>query len=655
MEPDKVLILESTDGLDEKLAHLRGGPLAVDTEFTRLEWWRMADKTRSLVGSINLAARRTAVFAWKDALGPVARWLGDQVKRERELVFLNAKIDMHQLRETFGLHIPYPVHDVGLQAFLLDNRGANSEGWRTKKPFRLKELVEVYTPFKMIDTEKMLLASIKANGGKHKGDWLVADPKIMKKYGWSDPWGTLLLHEIQYPCIKHWVQPWGWEKESLHDLYVLEQWMILAFRDMEQRGIMCNREFLEEWRHKLEGELKEARRQLWKLSGKKELNWNSKPQVANLLFSARHAGGLGLTPVKYTKGGKKKGPQPSVDAASMLDLNHPFGPAYVKYNEIFKQWSSYAVSLQKAIAYDGAIHPTFKSTGAETGRTSCEKPNLQQMTRMSGVRKAYYPRPGLQFRFADYSQVEFRMAAHFSDEPSLIDGYCNNPDFDSHDDTAHGMFGSSYDPDNKEKQHRKFAKILNFTTIFGGGVKKITEQLVNLMKYPEAVAGCKEFGIPKSEYRAHPWRALAVELKNRYKKKYPRMMKELRDGAQRAEEEGFSMHDFGGHRYFDDRFYRDFNTRVQGTAGVQSKRGLVAVYKEKQLKDGELGLMLLIHDELVYESDGHPKTDRDVLELMQELKRFKVPIIAEMSGATTNWQEKFKVDLKTGKPVEKKK
>lgn len=653
MQPKHVIILKSTDGLDDALSRLKGGPLAIDTEFTRLEWWRQRDGSRSMIGSIQLAARDTAVFAWKDALGPVARYLGDEVKRERELVFHNAKIDMHQLRESFGLHIPYPVHDTHLQSFLLDNRGANAHGWRTKKPHSLKQLVDTYTDFQMADIEKELMASIRANGGKHKGDWLLADPRIMKRYGWSDVWGTLQLHLIQHPCIVGWSQPWGWEKESLLDLYKLEQWCILAFRDMEQRGILCNQEFLEEWRVTLEKELAGLRRQLWKLAGKKEINWNSRPQLANLLFSKRSAGGLGLTPVKYTKGGKKKGPQPSTDSVSMLDLNHPFGPVYVKYSETFKQWSSYATSLQEAIAYDDAIHPTFKSTGAETGRTSCEHPNLQQMTRMSGVRKAYYPRKGLQFRFADYSQVEFRMAAHFSGEPSLIEGYCNDPDFDSHVDTAVGMFGSSYAPDRPELQHRKFAKILNFTTIFGGGVKKITEQLVNLMEYREAVAGCKFFGIAKSDYRQHPWRALSVELKKRYQKKYPKMMKELRDGANRAEEEGFSMHDFGGHRYFDDRFYRDFNTRVQGTAGIQAKRGLVGTY-QKQLSDGDLGMMLLIHDEIVYESEGNPRTDRDVLEIMKEPTRFKVPIIAEMSGATTNWQEKFKVDLKTGKPVRKK-
>jgi DNA polymerase I-like protein with 3'-5' exonuclease and polymerase domains len=125
----------------------------------------------------------------------------------------------------------------------------------------------------------------------------------------------------------------------------------------------------------------------------------------------------------------------------------------------------------------------------------------------------------------------------------------------------------------------------------------------------------------------------------------PNLVRALRDEADRAEDRGYAMHAFGGHRFFDDRFYRAFNTLVQGTAGVQAKRGLVNVYRECQLNRGELGLMLIIHDELIYESEGDPRTDRRVLELMQETERFKVPIIAEMLGSAKNWQEKTKVKL----------
>jgi DNA polymerase I-like protein with 3'-5' exonuclease and polymerase domains len=247
--PKQLHILRSPDGLDDVFARLQRGPLAVDTETTGLQWYK-----GDLVGAINLAAGETAVCAIGNALGPTARYLSSQVKRDRELIFHNAKFDMHFMRETFGLHIPYPVHDTAAASFVIDNRGANAYGWRTKKKHSLKELSNLYVDPGAKDHEKLMMAAIKAKGGKTKADWSLLigteQEHLFTHYSAYDAWYTLELHRQFIERIRYWVQPTD-EYPSLMSVYERERWMLLAFRDMEARGICASREFLEEWREEL--------------------------------------------------------------------------------------------------------------------------------------------------------------------------------------------------------------------------------------------------------------------------------------------------------------------------------------------------------------------------------------------------------------------
>jgi DNA polymerase-1 len=630
IKPRKLIAVKTRDGLDDIFARLKRGPLAVDTETTGLEWWKQR------VGALNLAAGTTAICAYGDALGPAVRYLADEVKHERELVFHHAKFDLHQLRETFGLHVPYCVHDTAVESFVVDNRGANAYRWWTKKAHSLKPLAKIFIDPDATDHEQKMMKAIRARGGKHKGDWLVLigteDEQLFTDYSALDPWYTLQLHEMFWERIAYWVQPEPPPGErpypSLLSVYHREQWLIRAFLDMEARGIQANRTFLEEWREKLAKELDVHKRNLWKLAGKREINWNSNPQLVDLLYNKLRI----ASPERNTKG------------VTMLNLPHAIGPAIVKYRETYKQWSSYANSLLEALTPQGTIHATFRSTGTDTGRTSCAEPNLQQQTRVSGVRRAYEPRKGLQFRFADYSQVEMRFASHFAREQSLIDGFNNDPDFDTHLQTALNMFGKMYDPNS---QHRKFGKIINFTKLFGGGENKITEQLVSLVEEKEALAGCRALRLT-IEPGINAWRTLARGIVEAFNKSMPGFSNVIRQEASAAEKRGYMMNAFGGHRFFDDgddRWYAAFNTRVQGTAGMQAKEGLVRVYRECQLNRGELACLLLIHDEIVYESAGDPRTDRRVLKLMEDRDGYRVPIIADMKAGPKNWQDKVSVKL----------
>lgn len=629
-KPRHLKILSKPEGLERWFERLRPGTLAVDTETTGLRWWK------DLVGGICLAAGDTAIFAYKGALEGTARWLGDQVKRRRPLVFHNAKFDLHMLRGTFGLHVDYLVHDTSVQSFLLDNRGASAYTGSPVPDHHLKSLATCFVDPNAYDHEKELMRAIRSAGGKDKGDWLLAPEETFGTYSAMDPWYTLQLHKQFYSRLFHWHQPAA-HYPSLMSLYEQEQWLILCFRDMEERGIMVNRTFLEEWRDDLAKQLQAQRRKLWKLAGKREINWNSTPQLRTLLYDK-----MKLSVQRWTKPKKPTTPfNPSTDEVALLTLGHPIGAALVKYREINKQYTSYAKSLLEAIAPDGAIHATFKSTGARTGRSSCSDPNLQQQTRESGVRKAYYPRKGLVFRFSDYSQVEMRFAADAANEPTLVRGFRDEADFDTHRATAQVMYGL---PEPSSRQ-RKFGKILNFTTLFGGGVAKVAEQLQERLTLDEVLQALHEqhYHLRPGET---PYLALAQLLKDRYNNAMPNIRAASRAEQKQAEDYGYVMNAFGRHRFMDKgKEYAAFNSRIQGTAGDQAKKGLVRVYREEQLDRKEIGLMLLIHDELVYESEGRPSTDRRVLRHMRDLTSFRVPIIADMAGSKVSWQDKVKINL----------
>lgn len=640
--PDHLYFVKGPDGIDRVFERLSHGILAIDTETSGLDWW--FDR----VGGICLAAGRTAAFFYQDALRPAAQFVRHQVKRMRELVFHNGKFDMHMLRSSFGIHIDYPVHDTTLSSFLVDNRGVHAFRMFGENPHSLKPLAQAYLDPDAQDPEKEMKEAIRRRIGtgvtkdNYKGMWPILigteDEYLATLYGAMDPWYTLKLHELFIERLRHWPQPQreGDPYPSLMSLYENERWLLLALRDMEERGIMMDQPFLEQWRRDLSANLEQSKYKLHKMVRKyvdiQTFNWNSPKQLGELLFSK-----MGLQHGGTTAAGNFK-----TDEVTLKKLTHPIGEMILKYREDTKQHGTYAEGLINAIKPDGAIHTSFNQN-VRTGRMSSRNPNLQQQTRESGVRKAYKPRKGLVLRFADYSQAEMRFAAHSAREYFLIDGFCNIEDFDVHAATAQKMFGVKV----PTARQRKFAKIINFTTLYGGGRKQVMEKLIELMTYSECLDGLKEFGY-RLRAGENPFLSLADLIRERYFKQLPAMRKITYARAELAEGRGFTINEFGRHRYFDPgdtRWYAAFNSETQGNAVDQAKRGLVKSYRELQLERGTIAILLQIHDEMVYESDGDPVTDRRVMKLSAELKRFRVPIVADISGSDTNWQSKTKVKL----------
>ncbi len=622
-QPKEMFLVRGRDGLTDVLAKLRHGPLAIDTETTGLDW--RFDR----VGSINLAAGVTAIVAVKSALEPVIRYVSDQVKRDRTLIFHNAKFDMHMLRSTFGLHIPYPVHDTQIESHLLDQRGV---GNAFHSNHHLKDLAVAFVDPYGKDAEKELLLSIKAYGGKTKGDWMVAPRLKFAKYSALDAWYTLQLHDQFYERIAGWSQPEGYP--SLMSLYETERWLTLALRDMEARGVRVSQHYLEKWREGLRVQLERHKRRLRRMAGR-DILWTSRPQLQRLLYASTKDGGMGLHTDRRTAKGAM-----STDKTALSKIAHPIGQELLQFNKTQHAYGTDAASVIRSAGDEGVVHCNFRQN-VDTGRTSCSDPNLQGEDKKSGIRHAFRPRKGLVLRMADYSQIEMRFAAHSADEPMMIHGFNRDPNFDVHYATAQQMFATKQPTD----EQRGHSKTMNFAMLYGAGQGTTAKGLTDRMTRREAKRACAAMGYRVSLAEDPHW-VLAALLRKRYRQTMPAMPKATKEREQMCKGMGFVMDFFGRHRYLDPNdSYKAFNSEIQGSGGDQAKRGLVNVYRESQLNRGDVALLLLVHDELVYESDGNPRTDRMVLELMAERRKFKVPIIADMKGSAVSWQAKDAVSL----------
>lgn len=620
--PRHQYIVRGTDGIQDVFDKLEHGVLGADTETTGLDW------TVDRVGALCFAAGDTAAFFVKDALGRAAKWFANQVKRKRRMVFHSGKFDMHMIRETFGIHIAYPVHDTLTMSRLLDNRGAPTTKFEGHTwSHDLDKLAEFYVDPNAGVAYIDLLDAIREKVGRRKspmGDWLVAPLRIAGRYGLRDPWYTLRLYDMFISMIQHWPQLPGYP--SLMSLYQNERWLQLALRDMEERGVRLDQDFIRGW-------LDKATRRTEKLTAKMnrragyELNWNSNPQIRELFWDELE--------LEQTDGEK-------LNKRVLLKMHHPLAALLLKRRKASKMVSS-GRALLRNVDSRGLLHAHYNQN-VDTGRMSATK-GLHQFARDSGIREAVIPtQKGLVLRSADYSQVEMRYAAHFSGEETLIDGFINDPKFDTHSALARRMFGLKPKRD-PSPQQRDRGKTMNFAMLYGAGVDAVTEQLIERISAEEARQSCIELGYRPPKHES-PFRSLAQLLRDAVRSSYPKMWKFTKEEEEIVKVLGYSTDAYGYHRWLDeDESYKAMNSKVQGSAAHKAKEGMVNVYRELQIGTGQVGMIMQIHDDIVYESDGDPEVDRRVIELLEDRENFAVPILADLKGSDKNWQAKESIKL----------
>lgn len=389
--------------------------------------------------------------------------------------------------------------------------------------------------------------------------------------------------------------------------------------EMERAGIRIDPAALSAMSESMEREVRRLEKEAWELAGS-EFNVNSPVQLAEILF-----GKLGLQPP--ARRGAAKARSTAADVLEKLAAQHPLPAKIIEYREIAKLKSTYVDALPKLIhPATGRLHTSFSLTGTATGRLSSSDPNLQNIPVRSElgreIRAAFVAGPGNVLLAADYSQIELRLMAHFSQDPVLVEAFRTGQDI--HARTAQEIFGVAAALQTKE--HRRVAKIINFGIIYGLSPFGLAQQL----------------GIEQRE---------AAKFIQAYFTRYSGVKRYLDGLLEETRKSGVATTLFGRTRPIPEITspqvqLRNFaertalNTPLQGTAADLIKLAMIAIARRLREEKFEARMILQVHDELLFEA---PAKERAALEKlvrheMENVHELRVPLAVEVS-AGPNWRD----------------
>ena len=417
-------------------------------------------------------------------------------------------------------------------------------------------------------------------------------------------------------------QPIQWEAlkadSALWNLYhEVELPLAQVLHDMEQAGVRIDVEMLKQAELQLNEELQSIEQKIYASVGI-TFNINSPKQVGEILFDH-----LQLD----SKAKKSKTGQYSTSEEVLLALKpkHEVVGLILSYREIKKLISTYIAALPTYInPTTGKIHTTYNQTVTATGRLSSSNPNLQNLPIRSErgqlIRQAVIPDEGCLFLSADYSQIELRLMAHFSQDPHLVQAFISGQDI--HAATAAKIFNVSIN--NVTKDQRRQAKTANFGIIYGISAFGLAQQL-----------DCS--------------RAEAKALIDGYFTAFPGVIDYIERQKQLAREQGYAVTLFGRKRYLPDILshnatVRSFaernavNSPIQGTAADIIKMAMVTIHRRLKEEGLKAQMIMQVHDELNF---NVPISEVDrvreiVVSEMQNVVHLTVPLIADC-GIGANW------------------
>jgi len=389
--------------------------------------------------------------------------------------------------------------------------------------------------------------------------------------------------------------------------------------EMEETGIAVDGAALKAISAELGAKLERMEQNCYLLAGR-QFNLNSPIQLRQVLFDDLKLSAKGL---KKTKGGFST----DADTLEKLAAVHPLPRELLQYRAIAKLKSTYSDALPQLIdPATGRLHTSFHQALTATGRLSSTEPNLQNIpTRTEEgrrIRRAFVAAPGCLMLSADYSQIELRVLAHLSGDPTLIDAFRRGEDI--HARTAAEVLGRK--PDDVDAEARRLAKVINFGIIYGMG--------------PQRLAG--ELGISLKE---------ASEYIKRYFERLPGVHTYLERSLAEARERGWVATMYGRRRYLPElnspqggaRAQAEriaVNTPLQGTAADLIKLAMIRLDAAIKRQKWTARMLLQVHDELLLElplAEREPVSEAARRE-MEGVAELRIPLKVELKWGP-NWAE----------------
>lgn len=404
------------------------------------------------------------------------------------------------------------------------------------------------------------------------------------------------------------------KEENLWNCYHdLELPLVDVLYEMERDGILLDESFLEKIGKDFADRLKKLEKKIFKEAGE-EFNINSPKQLGHILFDK-----LGLPPQKK----KKTGYSTDVTVLTVLSRDHALPQYLLEHRSLSKLLSTYVEQLKKLQnPKDHRIHTSYNQTIAATGRLSSSDPNLQNIPIRTEegrkIRRAFVPKEACVFVSADYSQIELRLLAEFSKDPSLMTTFKEEGDI--HAMTAEKIFGSS------EKEFRAQAKTVNFGVLYGQSAFGLAKQLEIPQGEAKAIIDAFYKQFPSVlEYKEKLLHEAAIKCEVRTWQGRRRSLPELRSPNKNLKNNAERM---------------AFNTIFQGSAADLIKVAMLKIQKKIHSKKWKSRMLLQVHDELVFEVDKSEKDEFKayILQEMEHALEAEVPLKVEI-GEGQNWDE----------------
>jgi len=422
---------------------------------------------------------------------------------------------------------------------------------------------------------------------------------------------VLELYNVLAPAV---------DSRGLRKLYAdIELPLAGVLSRMERIGVRIDRSELQRLSTMMETEIARLTADIHRLAGR-PFNISSPQQLGDVLFDD-----LKLpAPVKYGKG---KTRSTAADILEALAPEHEIVRQVLEYRQLTKLKGTYVDALPAQIdPTTGRLHTSFNQAGAATGRLSSSNPNLQNIPMRTAlgreIRAAFIPREGWKLLVADYSQIELRLLAHFSDDPLLLEAFRNGEDI--HTRTASEVLGVS--PLLVTPDARRAAKAVNFGIVYGISGFGLAQQL----------------GIPRAEAEKY--------IKN-YFARYAGVRTFIDKTIAEVRLSGVTHTMFGRERPIPDINSRNANSRgfaertavnspLQGTAADLIKLAMVRIDGLLSAGSYKSAMLLQVHDELVFECPPEelPAVSGMVKEQMEGVCDLKVPLLVDV-GVGVNWRD----------------
>lgn len=566
--------------------------LCIDVETTDLHAMRA-----ELVG-IGLGARSGQ--AWyiplNGSLGGHALSLLKPLLENPAIGFIghNIKYDVHVLLNA-GIHIHSIAFDTLIASYLL----APNRQRHNLDVLVLEKLGRVKTPIESL-----------IGKGKHQKSMADVPLKEVMHYCCEDVSDTLSLKALFAEAL---------EKENLSALfYTLELPLIFVLLRMERNGIFVDVEVLKAHAQILKVECKKIEEEIY-ATAEERFNLNSPKQLSHVLFEK-----LKLKPPKRTATGYST----SAEVLEALQTEAPIAARILSYRTLTKLITTYADALPLEINPEtNRIHCTFNQSVAATGRLTSQNPNLQNIPIRTPegkkIREAFRPeRADFLYVSSDYSQIELRLLAHFSEDPVLIKAFREEEDI--HTYTASLVFNIPMDE--VTSQMRAMAKAVNFGIIYGQQAYGLSQAVGISMQeaatfihtYFQRYAKVKEYLNTCIEATRKTKKATTILGRQRPIPEIDSTNLFIRSQAERLA----------------------VNTPLQGSQADLIKRAMIDV-DQYLLEHPEQGMMVLqIHDQLLFESPkaAAPKLGEIVKQIMESAMTLKVPLVAHVTVGK-NWSE----------------